>query len=102
MRQSRSRARPRSRGEVRATSEQRRKEKLNRPPTWRGALTRGAIAAVSLFLLLVLLLDAPVGGAIGLSLVAGAIYTPSFHAIDTFTYRRRMSKRAADKEQAPQ
>ena len=98
MRQSRSRGRPRSRGELRATSEQRRKEKLNRPPTWRGALTRGGIAAVSLFLLLVLLLGAPVGGAIGLALVAGVIYTPAFHAIDTFTFRRRMAKRAAGEE----
>ena len=63
------------------------------PPTWRGAVTRGAIAAGSLFLLLVLLLDAPVGGAVGLALVAGLIYTPAFHAIDTFAYRRRMRKR---------
>ena len=94
----RGRSRPRSRSEARATSDQRRKEKLNRPPTWRGAITRGAIAAGSLFLLLVLLLDAPVGGAVGLALVAGVIYTPSFHAIDTFTYRRRMAKRAAGEE----
>ena len=96
----RSRSRPRSRAEARGSSQQRRQEKLNRPPTWRGAITRGAIAAGSLFLLLVLLLDAPVGGAIGLALAAGVIYTPSFHAIDTFTYRRRMRKRAAGEDQA--
>ena len=94
----RSRSRPRSRSEARAGSEQRRKEKLNRPPTWQGAIVRGAIAAGSLFLLLVLLLHAPVGGAVGLALVAGVIYTPAFHAIDTFTYRRRMAKRAAGGE----
>jgi hypothetical protein len=41
----------------------------------------------------VLLLDAPVGGAVGLALIAAALYTPSFHAIDTFAYRRRMRKR---------
>jgi len=94
----RSRSRPRSRSEARASSEQRRREKQNRPPTWRGAIVRGAIAAGSLFLLLVLLLDAPVGGAVGLALVAGVIYTPAFHAIDTFTFRRRMAKRAAGEE----
>ena len=92
------RARPRNRAQAKQTSEQRRLEKQNQPPTWRGAITRGAIAAVSLFLLLVLLLDAPVGGAIGLAAVAAAIYTPSFHAIDTFAYRRRMRKR--DEERA--
>ena len=35
------------------------------PPTWRGAIGRGALAAGALFALLVLLLDAPVGGASG-------------------------------------
>jgi hypothetical protein len=88
------RARPRNRAQARQTSEQRRQQKQNEPPTWRGAITRGALAAGSLFLLLVLLLDAPVAGAVGLALVAGAIYTPSFHAIDTFAYRRRMRKKS--------
>jgi hypothetical protein len=91
-----SRGRPRNRAQVRQTSEQRRKQKQNEPPTWRGAIGRGAIAAGALFALLVLLLHAPVGGAIGLSLLAAALYTPSFHAIDTFAYRRRMRKRAEE------
>jgi hypothetical protein len=90
------RSRPRTRAQAKQTSAQRREEKQNQPPTWRGAITRGAIAAASLFALLVLLLDAPVGGAIGLSLLAAALYTPSFHAIDTFAYRRRMRKRAEE------
>jgi hypothetical protein len=88
------RARPRGRAQARQTAAQRREQKQNQPPTWRGALVRGAIAAGSLFLLLVLLLDAPVGGAVGLALGAAAIYTPSFHAIDTFAYRRRMKRKA--------
>ena len=88
-----SRGRPRNRNQARQTAEQRRQQKQNEPPTWRGAITRGAIAAVSLFALLVLLLDAPVGGAVGLSLLAAAIYTPAFHAIDTFAFRRRMRKK---------
>ena len=88
------RARPRTRGQVKQTSEQKRQVKLNTPPTWRGAITRGAIASGSLFLLLVLLLDAPVGGAVGLALIAGAIYTPAFHAIDTFAFNRRMKKKS--------
>ena len=47
-------ARPRSRADARATAEQRRQEKLNSPPTWRTAIQRGAIAAVALFALLVI------------------------------------------------
>ena len=90
------RGRPRNRAQAKQTSEQRRLEKQNQPPSWRGAITRGPIAAGSLFLLLVLLLDAPVGGAVGLAAAAAAIYTPSFHAIDTFAYRRRMRKKESE------
>ena len=89
----RARSRPRSRGEAKMTAEQRRQERLNRPPTWSGAIGRGALAAVSLFALLVLLLDAPVAGAVGLALLAAVIYTPGFHAVDVFMYRRRQRKR---------
>ena len=87
-------SRPRTRAAARQSSEQRRQERQNQPPTWRGAALRGALAAGSLFLLLVLLLKAPVGSAIGLALLAGAIYTPAFHMIDGFAYRRRVRKKA--------
>jgi len=89
----RARTRPRSRAEARGSSEQRRQQRLNEPPTWRGAFTRGAIAAVSLFALAVLLLGASVGESIGLSLFAAVIYVPAFHAVDTFAYNRRQRKR---------
>ena len=89
----RARSRPRSRAEARGSSEQRRQQRLNEPPTWRGAFTRGAIAAVSLFALATLLLEASIGESIGLSLFAAAIYVPAFHAVDTFAYRRRQRKR---------
>jgi len=89
----RARTRPRSRAEARGSAEQRRQQRLNEPPTWRGALTRGAIAAVSLFALAVVLLGASVGESIGLSLFAAVIYVPAFHAVDTFAYNRRQRKR---------
>jgi Flp pilus assembly protein TadB len=88
----RARSRPRSRAEARGSSEQRRQQRLNEPPTWRGAFTRGAIAAVSLFALATFLLGASIGESIGLSLFAAAIYVPAFHAVDTFAYRRRQRK----------
>lgn len=95
----RTRSRPRSRAEARGRAQSgRRPDRQKGPPTWRGAIARGALAAGSLFLLLVLLLKAPVGGAIGLSLLAAAIYTPAFHAIDSFTYRRRQQKLAEEKQ----
>lgn len=56
-------------------------------------MTRGLIAAASLFALATLLLGAGPGEAIGLALLAGAIYIPAFHLVDTFVYRRRQRKR---------
>src|SRR3954453_8205031 len=97
----RTRSRPRTRAEARgrAQGSRGRQGRGKGPPTWQGAIGRGALAAGSLFLLLVLLLKAPVGSAIGLSLLAAAIYTPAFHAIDTFTYRRRQQKAAQERAQ---
>ena len=89
----RSRSRPRTRASARVGSEQRRQQRLNEPPTWRGAITRGAIAAASLFALAVLLLGASVASGLGLAAMAGLIYVPAFHAVDTYMYRRRQRKR---------
>jgi hypothetical protein len=89
----RARGRPRSRAEARGSAEQRRQQKLNQPPTWRTAFTRGLIAAASLFALALLLLGASPAESIGLALLAAAIYIPGFHAVDSFAYRRRMRKR---------
>ena len=89
----RSRSRPRSRSEVRGSAEQRRQQRLNEPPTWRGAMMRGLIAAVSLFALATLLLDSSPGEAVGLSLLAALLYVPAFHFVDSYAYRRRERKR---------
>jgi hypothetical protein len=89
----RSRSRPRSRSEARGSAQQRRQHRLDQPPTWRGAFTRGLIAAASLFLLATLLLRASPAEAIGLALLSAALYIPSFHAVDSFVYRRRQRKR---------
>jgi hypothetical protein len=89
----RSRARPRTRAEARGAAQQRRTNRLDEPPTWRGAFTRGAIAAVSLFALATLLLGASPGEATGLALLAAVLYIPSFHMVDSFIYRRRQRKR---------
>ena len=97
----RARTRPRSRAEARGSAEQRRQQRLYEPPTWRGALTRGAFAAVSLVARASVRasvdrlegLGASVGESIGLSLFAAVIYVPAFHAVDTFAYNRRQRKR---------
>lgn len=75
------------------TAEQRREERRRRPPTWRGALSRGALAALGLFAVLVVALGAgPVQGA-ALALFAAVLYVPAFHLTDTLLYRYRQRKR---------
>ena len=95
------RARPRTRAAARATAEQRRQEKLYRPPTWRAAIQRGAIAAAALFALMVLVFGTNAATAVPLALFAAILYVPAFHLTDTALYRRRMQKRErARQEQA--
>jgi hypothetical protein len=91
-------ARSRNRGAVRQTSEQRREEKLRRPPTWRGAIQRGAIAAAALFGLMVLAFGTNPAAALPLALFAAILYVPAFHMTDSVLYRRRMQRRDRARE----
>jgi ABC-type xylose transport system permease subunit len=75
------------------SAEQRRQERLSRPPSWRTALQRGGIAAAALFALLVILFKASVGAALPLALFAALLYVPAFHLTDTLLYRTRMRRR---------
>jgi hypothetical protein len=86
--------RPRSRGDARANAEQRRQEKLNRPPTWRTALQRGGIAAAALFALLVIVFKTNAAAALPLALIAALLYIPGFYLTDSLLYRNRMRRRA--------
>jgi hypothetical protein len=85
--------RARSRTDARATAEQRRQEKLNRPPTWRTAIQRGGIAAVALFGLLVIVFKTNVAAALPLAVLAALLYVPAFHLTDSILYRTRMRRR---------
>jgi hypothetical protein len=79
------------------TAEQRRQERLSRPPTWRAAFQKGAIAAVALFALVVVVFKASVVAGIPLAILAAAIYIPAFYMTDSFLYRARMRRRERDR-----
>jgi hypothetical protein len=93
------RARPRTGAAARQTAEQRRQEKLYRPPSWRAAIQRGAIAAAALFGLMVLAFGTNPAAALPLALFAAILYVPAFHMTDTVLYRRRMQKRERARQQ---
>ena len=69
-------------------------ERLNRPPTWRGAFYRAMAAAVLLLLVSLLLLKKP-AQAIALFPVVLLIYLPISYYTDLWMFRRRQRKGAA-------
>ncbi|MBA2506337.1 MAG: hypothetical protein H0V29_10400 [Thermoleophilaceae bacterium] len=81
--------------EGKALAAQRREEKLNTPPTWRGSLNRAAIAAAIFALLTVLLFNQNPAGALALAAVMLVIYIPMSYYTDLFFYNRRQRQKQA-------
>jgi hypothetical protein len=87
---------PTAREEARA----RRMERLDQPPTWRGAMNRALIATGFLLIVFVALLGRSITQAVLLAPIILAIYIPFGYATDLAIYRarqRRKSRQAAAK-----
>ena len=78
--------------EVKKTAAQIRQERANRPPTWRGAVNRAAIAAVIFAVVAALVLGQPPASAVLLAVLAFAMYVPSGYYIDKMVYERRQKR----------
>ncbi len=72
---------------------ERRLNKYDRPPTWRGAFYRAAVAAVVLLLVGILLLKNS-SEAIALFPIVLALYVPVSYYTDAWMYKRRMRQKA--------
>jgi len=85
------RGRPRSREEAKARARSGRSggAKVDSPPTWQSAITRGAVAAVIFTALLMLLFKRAPGAALGLGAFMLVFYIPAGYYIDTMLWRRR-------------
>jgi hypothetical protein len=79
-------------GAAATTAREKREQRYDRPPTWRGAFTRGMIAAVFLLLASLLLLKKP-AGAIALFPIVLGLYTLMSYYMDMWLYRRRMRRK---------
>jgi hypothetical protein len=84
-------ARPRNRAEAkaRARSGAKRAPRADGPPTWRGAASRGAIAAVIFTAALLLVFRRSLPSALGLGAFMLVFYIPAGYYIDTMMWRRR-------------
>lgn len=74
----------------------RRLQRLDTPPTWKGAINRAAIAA-ALFVVIIAILQQNIATAVSLGAVMLLIYIPMSYYTDLFIYRRRQRKKAEGK-----
>ncbi len=75
-----------------------RDKRLNTPPTWKSALNRAALAAVIIFIFLVITSKSGnriLAGAL-FAVIAMAIYVPAGYYLEMALWRRRQAKRAAE------
>lgn len=87
-------AKTETRAQSREAARARRLERLDRPPTWRSAFNRAAIAAVVVGVLAVLALGNTPPQAVILAATMLVIYIPLGYGFDTLVYRVRQRRRA--------
>jgi hypothetical protein len=77
----------------RQSAQQRREERMGRPPTWQGAAQRAVIATVVFVVLLLVIFHEAIGRVIALSGFILLLYIPMGYYTDLFIYRRRQAKK---------
>jgi hypothetical protein len=87
--------RPQTREDAKKIARERRRERLDTPPTWRSAVNRAAIAAVVFGVLVVALFDRTIAEGSGLAAFMFLLYIPLGFVTDRMIYSYRMKKRAA-------
>jgi hypothetical protein len=85
--------RPQTREEAKQIARQRRQERLDTPPTWRGSVNRAAIAAAVFGVLVVLAFSRSVAQGVILAGFMFLLYIPLGYATDTMIYRYRLRKK---------
>jgi hypothetical protein len=85
----------RNRQDAKQIARQRRAERLSRPPTWRGAVNRAAIAAAVFGILVVVLFKRDVVQGALLAAFMLLLYIPLGYATDMAIYRFRTRRRTA-------
>lgn len=78
------------------TRAQAREQRLNRPPTWKSALTKAGLMAALLFLFTQIGLlgsQLPIAQSVLISLMALALYTPLAYVTDRWVYNRAQRRR---------
>ena len=86
--------RPQTRQDAKQISRQRRQDRLDRPPTWSGAVNRAAIAAAVFGVLVILAFGRPLAQGVILAGFMFLLYIPLGYMTDMAIYRYRQRKKA--------
>jgi hypothetical protein len=86
--------RPQTREDAKNIARVRREERLNKPPTWRGAVNRAAIAAAVFAVLVVLLFKKNMAEGVALGAFMFLLYIPIGYVTDKAIFNYRMRKKA--------
>jgi len=89
-----SKARPKTKAEVRADSQRRRRERMNRPPTWKGAAQRAGVAAALFAVLITIFFKESVATSVALAFFMLLVYIPLSYITDRSIYNWRQKKSA--------
>jgi hypothetical protein len=81
--------RPRTREEAKKISRQRRDQRFNKPPTWKSAIQRAAIAAAVFGLLVIVLFQRAIAQGAALAAFMFVLYIPLGFGTDLMIYRFR-------------
>jgi hypothetical protein len=86
---------PANRAEAREQARQKRADRFDQPPTWRGALNRALFAAALFGILIVIAFGRPIGDGIALAGLMVFMYLPMSYYTDKFLYNRRQRQKQA-------
>ena len=88
------RAHSSSRTEIRQTARERRQARLDKPPTWSGAMNRAASAAIVFGALVILLFHEKPAAGVTLAAFMFVLYIPMSYYTDKLIYNRRQAQKA--------
>jgi hypothetical protein len=87
--------RPQTREDGKQIARQRRQERLDRPPNWRGAINRAAIAAAVFGVLVILAFQRSIAQGVILAGFMFLLYIPLGYVTDMAVFRFRQRRKAA-------
>jgi hypothetical protein len=87
--------RPRTREEAKKIARERRAQRFDKPPTWRGAVNRAVIAAAIFGVLVILLFQRSIAQGAALAGFMFLLYIPLGYGTDQMIYRIRQRRKQA-------